>query len=230
VTRHLIINADDFGSTEGVNEAIADCHRAGTVTSASLMVFGKAAGHAVELARELPALSLGLHWVGDRPGVALVDLTDERAVAAELARQLGRFEELVGRPPTHLDSHHHVHLAARAMAPFVAAATPLGIPVRRDGSVRFVGGFYGQWEPGVTDLEHVSVAALEGILHDEVAEQGWTEIGCHPGHVTPQLRSAYATERETEVRTLTDPRVPAAIAELGIELGSYADFARQRRA
>lgn len=228
MTRHLIINADDFGSTEGVNEAIAECHRAGTVTSTSLMVTGKAVANAIELARELPALSVGLHWVGDRPGVALVDLEDERAVAEELARQLALFEDLLGSPPTHLDSHHHVHLAGRATQPFVVAATPLGIPVRRVGSVRFVGWFYGQWEEGVTDLEHVSVAALEGILRNDLARDGWTEIGCHPGCVTPELRSAYAEEREAEVRTLTDPRIPALIAELGIELGSYADFARRR--
>jgi chitin disaccharide deacetylase len=228
MARHLIINADDFGSTEGINRAIADCHRAGTVTSASLMATGRAVGHAVELARELPELSVGLHWVGDRPGVAVVDAEDERAIAAELGRQLALFEELLGRPPTHLDSHHHLHSAEPAMGLFVAAATPLGIPVRGDGSVRCVGGFYGQWEHEVTDLQHVSVQALEGILRDELDEHGWTEIGCHPGYVTAELRSAYAQEREAEVRTLTDPRIPALIAELGIELGSYTDFARLR--
>jgi predicted glycoside hydrolase/deacetylase ChbG (UPF0249 family) len=229
VARHLIVNADDFGNTEGINRAIADCHRAGTVTSASLMAAGEAAGHAAELAGELPELSVGLHWVGDRPGVAVVDMDDERAVASELARQLALFEDLLGRPPTHLDSHHHLHFAQRPMQVFVVAAAPLGIPVRGDRSVRFVGGFYGQWEHEVTDLEHVSVAALEGIMREELAEDGWTEIGCHPGYVTPQLRSVYCEEREAEVRTLTDPRIPAAIAELGIELGSYADFARLRR-
>jgi predicted glycoside hydrolase/deacetylase ChbG (UPF0249 family) len=230
MSRHLIVNADDFGSTEGINRAIADCHRAGTVTSASLMATGKAAPHAAALARELPGLSVGLHWVGDRPGVAMVDMDDERAVAAELARQLALFEELMGRAPTHLDSHHHLHMAERPMKLFAAAAMPLGIPVREDGSVRYVGGFYGQWEHEATDLEHVSVGALEGILRDELAPDGWTEIGCHPGYVTPQLRSAYAAEREAEVSTLTDPRIAALIGELGIELGSYADFARAARA
>lgn len=225
--RHLIVNADDFGSTEGIDRAIAHCHRAGVVTSASLMAVGPAAAHAARLARELPRLSVGLHWVGDRPGVALVDLDDERAVSAEMERQLALFERLMGRSPTHLDSHHHVHRGERAMGAFAAAASRLGVPVRGDGSVRYVGGFYGQWEQGVTELEHVSVAALERILREELAE-GWTEIGCHPGYVTDELSSIYGAEREAELRTLADPRVARTIAELGIELASYADFARAR--
>lgn len=225
----LIINADDFGSTQGINRAIADCHRAGTVTSASLMGTGKAAGHAVEIARELPSLSLGLHWVGDRDGVAIVDMEDRSVISWELERQIVLFEELVGRPPTHLDSHHHLHLADPAREVFAQVGAALGVPVRGDGSVRYVGGFYGQWEHEVTNLEHVSVRALEGILRDELDDQGWTEIGCHPGYVTPELRSAYAHEREAEVRTLTSPRIRQLIAELEIELGSYADFARSQR-
>jgi chitin disaccharide deacetylase len=244
VTRRLIINADDLGASEGINRAIADCHRAGTVTSASLMAVGEAAPHAAALARELPGLSIGLHWVGERidqdtpsanetgdqidVGPSALDIHDERAVARELARQLTLFEELVGRPPPHLDSHHHVHLDGRLMPVFTAAAAPLGIPARGDGSVRFIGGFYGQWEWEVTELAHVSVEALEGILREEVLD-GWTEIACHPGYVTPQLRSIYRDEREAELRTLTDARIPLAIAELGITLSSYADWSRHSR-
>ncbi len=226
MARHLIINADDFGATEGINRAVAECHRAGTVTSASLMAVGDAAVHAAALARELPDLSVGLHWVGDRPGVAVVDTEHEHAVALELERQLALFEELLGRRPSHLDSHHHLHREPAAMAVFKTAGFRLGVPVREDGSVRYVGGFYGQWEYGVTELEHVSVAALEGILREELAD-GWTEVACHPGYLTSELRSIYSQEREAELRTLTDPSVPRVIAELAIELGSYVDFARE---
>lgn len=226
MARHLIINADDFGATDGINRGIDACHRAGVVTSASLMVEGQAAEPAAVLAQELPRLAVGLHFVGDRPGAA-VDVEDGSAVACELARQLSLFQRLVGRPPTHLDSHHHLHREPTAMAAFARVARDLGIAVRGDGSVHFVGGFYGQWEWKVTDLAHVSVAALQGILRDEVPD-GWTEVSCHPGYVTPQLRSIYAVEREAEVRTLTDPAIPATIAELGIELVSYADFNARR--
>jgi chitin disaccharide deacetylase len=226
VARHLIINADDFGATEGINRAVGDCHLAGTVTSASLMVDGAAAAHAAALARELPGLSVGLHWVGDRPSAA-VDTEDAQAVSEEFERQLTRFECLLGRGPSHLDSHHHLHRQGAALPVFEAAAAALGVPLRGDGQVQYVGGFYGQWEHGVTELEHVSVAALEGILREELRADGWTELGCHPGYLTEELRSIYAAEREAELRTLSDPRVPRLIAELGIELGSYVDFVRR---
>ncbi|MBM3474171.1 MAG: hypothetical protein FJX75_12960 [Armatimonadetes bacterium] len=100
---------------------------------------------------------------------------------------------------------------------------PLGVPLRGDGSVRFVSGFYAQWEWQVTDLEHVSVASLQRMLREEVGE-GWTEFSCHPGYVSPDYRAVYLAEREAEVRTLTDPRIRETLAELGIRLVSYADY------
>src|SRR5436190_3388019 len=61
VTMILIVNADDFGMTPGVNRGIISAHESGIVTSTSLMVRGAAAAEAVELAREHPQLSVGLH-------------------------------------------------------------------------------------------------------------------------------------------------------------------------
>jgi predicted glycoside hydrolase/deacetylase ChbG (UPF0249 family) len=90
--------------------------------------------------------------------------------------------------------------------------------------VAFVGGFYAQWEWGVTNLEYVSVGFLEGMLRNEVPP-GWTEFSCHPGYRSPGYQAMYLEEREAEVRTLTDPRIREVIAELGITLKSYADFA-----
>ena len=64
MTRRLIVNADDFGLTHGVNRAVADAHRHGVLTSASLMVDAPGAEDAARLARELPGLSVGLHADG----------------------------------------------------------------------------------------------------------------------------------------------------------------------
>ena len=79
-----------------------------------------------------------------------------------------------------------------------------------------------EWEWEVTELEHVSVAALCGILSEEISGE-WTEIGCHPGLVTPGYRSAYLYEREAELETLTDPLVRAHLDGLGLTLASFAD-------
>jgi predicted glycoside hydrolase/deacetylase ChbG (UPF0249 family) len=226
--RNVVVNADDFGASDGVNRGIVYAHVNGVVTSASLMVTGRAAGDAVELAREHPELGLGLHWDLDRESQAEPgSLQDPGAVRHELARQIEEFERLVGRPPTHVDSHHHVHRRDEVAPIARELVAPLGAPLREDGSVRYVGGFYGQWEWQVTELEHVRPEFLIWILRNEV-EEGWTEIGCHPGFVTPDFRSVYLAEREVEVQTLADPRVRAEIEALGIRLATFADLARER--
>jgi chitin disaccharide deacetylase len=220
----LIVNADDFGASSGVNRGIVECHRRGVLTSTSLMVTGAAAEEAVALSRENPDLAIGLHWDVVGEDEREFDLSDHEAVRKEFAAQLERFQALMGRLPTHVDSHRHTHLDDDVRELFLGLAAPLGVPVRGDGQVRFIGGFYAQWEWGVTELEHVSVEALQGILRNELGE-GWTEVSCHPGYMTPEYRSMYATEREAEIRTLTDPRIRATLEELGIRLESYATYA-----
>jgi predicted glycoside hydrolase/deacetylase ChbG (UPF0249 family) len=61
--RRLIINADDFGLTRGVNQAIVEGNQRGTITSATLMATGPAFDEAVELAQSCPSLSVGCHVV-----------------------------------------------------------------------------------------------------------------------------------------------------------------------
>ena len=217
VVRNLIVNADDFGASEGVNRGILECHVDGVVTSASLMVEGSAAREAAQAARDHPWLSVGLHFVDD----------GDDDVARALARQLDSFERLVGRPPTHVDSHHHFHRNEDVFPRFRALLEPLGVPLRGDGRVAWIGGFYAQWEEGVTNLEYVSVASFERLLREEVRAE-WTELACHPGYRSPGFRSSYLAEREAEVRTLTDVRVREAVTELGIQLASYAEFEARR--
>ena len=106
---------------------------------------------------------------------------------------------------------------------FKELVAPLGVPLRDDGRVHFVGGFYAQWEWQVTNLEYVSVGFLQRMLREEVGP-GWTEFSCHPGYRSPGFSSVYLAEREAEVRTLTDPGVRRTIEQLGIRLVSYADY------
>jgi predicted glycoside hydrolase/deacetylase ChbG (UPF0249 family) len=222
--RRLIVNADDFGASEGINRGIIEAHTDGILTSTSLMVTGAAAAEAVALAAEHPALSLGLHWDLDgeqaQPGI---DLEDAKAVRAELIRQLERFHDLVGAAPTHVDSHHHIHRQAPIKPITRELVSQLGVPLREDGRVTFIGGFYGQWEWQVTDLHHVSPDFLIWILQNEVREE-WTEIGCHPGYVSEDFQSVYLREREVELGTLKDPAVRREIERLDIRLASYRDL------
>jgi predicted glycoside hydrolase/deacetylase ChbG (UPF0249 family) len=215
--RRLIVNADDFGLTAGVTEGIVEAHVRGIVTSTSLMVDTAAAERAVELAHQHPGLSIGLHFVDDTPA-----LDDPAHAAREFARQLGRFRELMGREPTHVDSHHHVHV--RRMSTFAPLAEPLGVPLRGDGRVRYLGGYFAHPEPGVIDHERIREPFLVRLLGKIPDEAGFTELGCHPGRVTEELSSSYAAPREIELSTLTQPELPAKIEALGLTLASFHDW------
>jgi chitin disaccharide deacetylase len=215
--RRLIVNADDFGFATGVNGGIVEAHVNGILTSTSLMVDWPAATHAVALAREHPGLSVGLHYVEDGP-----EIDEPGHVARTFAAQLDRFRELMGSDPTHVDSHHHVHLSR--LSTFAPLVAPLGVPLRGDGRVRYVGGFYAQPRPGVVELYRVRPPFLLELIAHEAAPAGFTEFGCHPARVSNDLVSSYSHEREVELATLTDPDVRTRIEEFGLELASYHDW------
>ena len=225
--KYLIVNADDFGASTGINRAIAECHTYGVVTSTSVMVNGAAAREASRMMRDLPQLSVGLHF--DVLGEAITetsDLSDHAVVRQEFARQLERFHELTGQWPTHVDSHRHAHWRAGLFPVFQEMVAPQGVSLRGDGRVRFAGGFYGQPEWLVTDLTCLSVSAFLSVACEDV-EAGWLEMGCHPGYVTAGFDSVYNIERQTEVATLKDPSLRVLLADAGYVLASYKDYASQ---
>jgi predicted glycoside hydrolase/deacetylase ChbG (UPF0249 family) len=218
--RRLIVNADDFGMSPGVNDGILEAHVEGIVTSTSLMVDAPAAGQAATRARAHAGLSVGLHFVEERGS----DLDDPAAAARSFARQLTRFRELTGADPTHVDSHHHVHAEEGRMATFSALVAPLGVPLRHDGRVPYVGGFWAQWEPGITDLRYVSRAFLLELVRVEVLAP-FTELGCHPARITGDFTSSYLDEREAELSTLTGRDLRDEVQGLGVELVSFRAWA-----
>jgi predicted glycoside hydrolase/deacetylase ChbG (UPF0249 family) len=201
------------------------------VTSASLMVRWPAAAEAAAYSREHPDLSLGLHvdlgeWAyRDETWVPLYEVTrldDTAAVADELARQLAAFGRLVGRDPTHMDSHQHVHLKDPVRSVVVAIARGLGVPLRHcSPDVQYCGRFYGQTAEGVPFPEGIGVDGLITILAG--LPRGCTELACHPGEGGDGLDTMYRRERAVEVTTLCDPRVRAAIAAERIELRSFGN-------
>ena len=230
--RRLIINADDFGLTPGINRGIVTCHDAGVVTSTSLMVRWPAAAEAAALARLRPSLSVGLHidlceWVesGDewRPMYEVVPPGDEARVRAEIVRQIEAFTQLMGCPPTHLDSHQHVHREGAAHGVAVDMAGRLGVPLREfHPRVRYDGRFYGQGRHAQPYPELISVASLTRMI--ETLPHGITEFGCHPG-LDRDVDSVYRDEREMEAATLCDPRIREAIEANGVALMSFRDVA-----
>jgi predicted glycoside hydrolase/deacetylase ChbG (UPF0249 family) len=229
-TRYLVVNADDFGLSPGVNRGIIAAHEHGIVTSASLMVRWPAAAEAVAYSRAHRDLSLGLHvdlgeWAyRDETWVPLYDVTrldDTAAVADEVSRQLAAFRRLVGTDPTHIDSHQHVHLEDPVRSVVGAIARRLGVPLRHcSPGVQYCGSFYGQTAEGSPFPEGISVEGLIKILAG--LPPGLTELTCHPGE-EDGLETMYRRERAQEVNVLCDPQVRAAIVAERIELRSFAD-------
>ncbi len=210
----LIVTADDFGIGRGVNRGVVQAHREGILTSTSLMVNRPASVQAADVGRTCPALSIGLHLE--------LDAGAARDVPTELDRQLARFTELVGAPPTHLDSHHDVHKNPRVLADVQALARRVGVPLRGYSHVRHLSKFYGQWG-GETHFEQISGEGLLRLLDAELGP-GVTELTCHAGYVDEGLTSSYTVEREAELRTLCDPRVRQALAERDIRLVGFRDL------
>ena len=223
--KFLIINADDFGYGCGVNRAIALLHDQGVVTSAGLMVNTPGTVEAVALAAARPRLSLGLHVNFTNEAQRLVEFDDPEVCRRELRRQFDHFVALTGRPPTHLDSHQHVHRRPRCQPSFLELALEYGLPLRDRPPVTFKGGFYGQWEYGISQPEKVSFEALTSIVSTEL-RHGIYELAVHPGYLDADADYVYHRDREWERATLADPRLPALLRDQAVELISYHDLER----
>jgi chitin disaccharide deacetylase len=226
--RELVVNADDLGLSEGVNRGIARAHVDGIVTSASLMVRQPAAEHAAELVRELPDLGVGLHvdlaeWVpepaGWTPLYTFVDDEDELAVAQEVEQQLLLFQNLVGRPPDHIDSHQHSHRSEPLRSILGRTAKELRVPLRFHSRFAYFGGFYGQGREGRPLPDAISPAGLRAALAG--LPDGATELCCHPA-AELDFRSSYGSERIRELETLCDPTVRGAVRANAFVLESFS--------
>ncbi len=225
--RFLVVNADDLGLSAAVDEGVFAAHERGVVTSASLMVRQAAAPEAAEAASAHPELAIGLHldlgeWIYARgewtQAYLHCDTDDPGAVEAECRAQLERFRALLGRDPTHLDSHQHVHESEPAKAAIEALAAELGLPLR-NRAVRYEGGFYGQSGKGEPFPEGISPERLVELIR--ALPPGWTEIGCHPA-AGPVPASSYDAERRVELETLCDPRVRETLNVTNVKLCNFA--------
>jgi predicted glycoside hydrolase/deacetylase ChbG (UPF0249 family) len=197
----LIVNADDFGLTAGVNRAILELHRSGVVTSASLMAWAAATGEAVDLALATPSLGVGCH-------VVLVDgeaVLPQHEVPSLVDARMGRFQPTLGAflkrllagrirsseieaeaaaqiallqskelALTHMDTHKHVHMFPAVLRPLLRAARAAGIRAVRNP-------FEPAWSlratpraPWIRRVEVSLLRRLEPAFRRIVAEEGFS--------------------------------------------------------
>jgi len=230
--KYLIVNADDFGQSPGINRGIIEAHERGIVTSASLMTRWSAAGEAAAYAREHPRLSVGLHldlgeWVYHDTGwvqlYKVISLDDRAAIQAEVSRQLEAFHRLLGKHPDHINSHQHVHMREPVRSVALEVCQSFGIPLRNVCSdLNYFTKFYGQTAEGLPFPSYISLEWLIEILTTHVPS-GWTVLTCHPGYVD-EVNTMYRLERFEELKVLCNPQVKAVIEKLGIRLRSFQDW------
>jgi hopanoid biosynthesis associated protein HpnK len=158
--RRLIVNADDFGLTAGVNRAVLDAHQRGIVTSTTLMACGSKFSEAVALAAQSPRLSVGCHvlLVDGSPVLeaarvssitsnssdqhfhdslltfacrAVTRKLDEEQIESEITAQIRKLQS-AGIQVRHLDSHKHTHIFPAVFRPMIRAAKTCGVRAIRN--------------------------------------------------------------------------------------------------
>ncbi|HAI21388.1 MAG TPA: hypothetical protein DCM14_05790 [Clostridiales bacterium UBA8153] len=245
---YLIINADDLGLSSGVTRGILEAHARGVVTSASAMPNMPGFSGAVQDASAYPDLGIGIHLtltagmpVLPPPAVdSLVDRTgaflrrplrqclfgSEHHVHREWEAQIGAFLAS-GLRPTHLDSHHNVHLYPPYLDIACRLAGKYRIPALRmirpdDPPIRQVPVPLRYWYSallrrsvkrasraglefpdrmasltGGTEPQQMQ-ARLEAFLAEIAGGRGIAELACHPGYVDEELAGLSALCRERE--------------------------------
>jgi predicted glycoside hydrolase/deacetylase ChbG (UPF0249 family) len=245
--RRLIVNADDFGMSPGVSAGILAANRHGIVTSTTVLVTASLDRDLLAEARDRP-LGLGLHvnltlgtpltrgrslvgadgrFVRDARRAAA--RADARDVEREVEAQIEKFLALARRPPTHLDTHHHVGLLPPVREAVLAAAARLGVPVRsQDGAarararaagLRTPDHFFGESGPEAYWSRARTLAHLRRL------PPGVSEFMTHPAVFDEGLAgSRYGRQRETELCALGAAETRAAVAALGIALCRFDEL------
>ena len=215
--RKIIINADDFGISRGTTLGIIDAHRYGVVSSTTAMMNMPYVGEALKQAAQYPDLGVGIHLVlttgvpieGDCH--SLVDESggfhkqkqgfdhcqvDLGELEKEWDAQIQKFIELAGKLPTHIDSHHHVHLRKNLIDVALKLARKYDIPMRQ--TIQDLT----EYEPvfcfdEMYD-EDVNLEYLKSHIENDLPFQ---EVMCHPGYLDQYIHenSAYNISRIYEL-------------------------------
>jgi predicted glycoside hydrolase/deacetylase ChbG (UPF0249 family) len=230
--RYLITNADDFGFTRDVNTGIVEAHTRGVLTATTLMAYGSAFEHAVELAKSHESLDIGVHlqlvqhpYPESIPAM-LVQLASGRLKPQDEFRQQIEKVLAAGLEPTHLDTHKHIHLLPAVLDAIVPLSREYGISyIRRPFDLPFTGRpvplalrltakamslprrRFSRMVPHATD--HFAGFVLTGdfsaadLVHlIQTLPAGVTEFMCHPGHCGAELQAAATRLKDSRTAEL----------------------------
>ena len=194
--KRLIVNADDYGLSEGVCLGILKAHRDGILTSTTCMMNMENIEKYLEMTKDYPNLGLGVH----------LNITE-------------KFIKIMGHKPTHLDSHHHVHLLNSNIDVALKLAHEYDLPIRQETylqkdfePVYFEELFYNQ---------DATFEMIDTILHKDVKNY---ELMCHPAMIDWKLYqiSSYNLRRAHELDIICSQKAKEMTKK--IELINYQDI------
>ncbi len=244
--KRLIVNADDFGISEGATLGIIKAHQEGILTSTTCMMNMPYATMALNEAKKYPNLGVGVHLVATigKPLTKINSYIEDNGDFIYLSKypseipqgnlddlyqewkaQIEKFISITNKKPTHLDSHHHIHMLPELSKVAIKLAHEYDIPLRQRQKftdhyqfVRCDDSFYNH---------NVSYDYLIGLLNNQDES---LEIMCHPALLDWRLyqMSSYNLKRMLELDILTDSRLKQYIKDNQIELINFSNINKQK--
>lgn len=248
----LIINADDFGHSKGINMGIIEAYQDGVLTSTTLMAGMPGFEQAVKLAKENPGLGVGVHltltcgypvskglktivddngaflnlsFYENKENLALIDLDE---VYMEWKSQIEKVK-LSGIDPTHIDSHHHINSVGDLKKIYLKLADEYNLPVRNNFNLPEG---YKSTSKMMDYFDHIG--STKGIwkhmdtnnLIRDCKNYESVEIMCHPAYVDSFLveNSSYTIGRTSTLKELLDPEIKKLLLDNEIELVTFKDI------
>ena len=248
--KKLIVNADDFGLTDGCNKGIVDAIKNGIVTSTTIMMNMPKAKDAIELAKENGITQIGIHLTltSGKPVLPSEDIPslvneegkfhkrrwdlfpnmNQEEAKKELRAQIEKFLES-GLELSHMDSHHHIHMYDELRETVVDLAKEYNVALRNpDEKTK---DFILQNDVKTTDYfsmdfygEEATIDKLKELI--DTLEEGTMEIMVHPAYVDEQLKSisSYNEQRFNEFTMLTNRDMKKWIEDKGIQLVNFTQI------
>lgn len=243
--KKIIINADDFGMSSSVNHGIVEAMTKGIVSSTTIMMNMPKAKEALNLAKEYGITNIGIHLnltkaypLLPKEEIPLLVLENgkvkdirKETITPEIKEQIkkeftAQIELLysLGFVPTHLDSHHHIHMLDGIKEVVLELAEKYNLPTR---SFKMNTLIDSKTTPNFLDCSfyasRVNKETLINILSKEF--NGIIEIMTHPGFVDAELRdiSIYNDYRQVELDILTSPEVIEFIKTNNIKIISFKE-------
>lgn len=240
----LIVNADDFGYSEGVNHGIISAHKNGIVTSCTVMANMPGFKHGMKLIKENPTLKCGVHMTltcykpilkdhktivdenGNffrNPSEEVLKNIDLEEVYREFKAQIEKVRERV--EITHLDSHHHVHCQEYLRPVIERITNEYKLPIRKSVDMIPIEGIKYAQCLGSFYMDNAKEEYFKEHL-EELKAYEVIDLMCHPAFVDAFLMgsSSYNVQRAQEHKILTSEKVKKLLDDNGFELINYSYF------